>query len=78
MLRADPEVIVDLTDSHDVDEAGKRMRAEDEALWRQHPELAAVRAGRVVVGTSVALLVPGPRTPEAAEMFYGYFHGARG
>ena len=78
VLRENPEVIVDLTDSHDTDEAHARVRTEDQALWRAHPELAAVKAGRVIVGTSVVLLVPGPRTPEAAEMFYGYFHGGRG
>ncbi len=78
VLRENPEVIVDLTDSHETDEAHKRVRTEDQALWSAHPELAAVKAGRVIVGTSVVLLVPGPRTPEAAEMFYGYFHGGRG
>ena len=77
VLRANPEVIVDMTDSHDVDAAHERVRVEDKALWGRETGLAAVRAGRVFVGTSVVLLVPGPRTPEAAEMFYGYFHGGR-
>jgi iron complex transport system substrate-binding protein len=77
VLRANPEVIVDLTDSHDLDAAHADARAQDRALWNAHPELAAVKAGRVSLGVSVVLLVPGPRTPEAAEMFYGYFHGAR-
>ena len=78
VLRTNPEVIVDLTDSHDTDAAYERVRAEDKALWGQHPELAAVKAGRLIVGTSVVLLVPGPRSPDAAEMFYGYFHGGKG
>jgi iron complex transport system substrate-binding protein len=77
VLRANPEVIVDLTDSHDLDAAHADARAQDRALWNAHPELAAVKAGRVSLGVSVVLLVPGPRTPEAAEMFYGYVHGAR-
>jgi iron complex transport system substrate-binding protein len=77
VLRSNPEVIVDLTDSHDADEAHARMRRADLELWRAHPEIAAVKTGRVFVGSSVVLLVPGPRTPEAAEMFYGYFHGGR-
>ncbi len=75
VLRAEPEVIVDLTDSHDTDAAHERVRTVDKELWGREQELAAVKAGRVIVGTSVVLLVPGPRTPEAAEMFYQYFHG---
>jgi iron complex transport system substrate-binding protein len=77
VLRANPEVIVDLTDSHDVDAAHAMVRAQDRVLWEAHRELAAVKAGRLYLGASVVLLVPGPRTPEAAEMFYGYFHGGR-
>ncbi len=75
VLRTNPEVIVDMTDAHDADEAHEKVRAQDKALWGAHPELVAVKAGRVFVGTSVVLLVPGPRTPEAVELFYGYFHG---
>ena len=74
VLRTNPEVIVDLTDSHDTDAAHERARAEDKALWGREQGLMAVKAGRVIVGTSVVLLVPGPRTPDAAEMFYEYFH----
>ena len=77
VLRANPDVIVDMTDAHDTDQAHEQVRSRDQALWGAHPELAAVKAGRVYVGTSVALLVPGPRTPDAAELFYGYFHGGK-
>ena len=77
VLRANPEVIVDLTDSHDADSAHERVREDDLTLWGHEQGLVAVRGGRVVVGTSVALLVPGPRTPDAAEMFYEYFHGGK-
>ena len=76
VLRANPEVIVDLTDSHAIDSDHEKVQAEDKALWGTERALAAVRTGRVIVGTSVVLLVPGPRTPDAAEMFYRYFHGA--
>ena len=45
------------------------------ALWRQNGELNAVRNGRVYIGTSNALLVPGPRSVEAAQRLFDYIHG---
>ena len=75
VLREQPEVIVDLTDAHDANPAHDRVRAGDLQLWAQHPELAAVRSGRVRIGRDAVLLVPGPRSPQAAEMLFDYFHG---
>ena len=74
ILRANPDVIVDLTDSHALDAAHQRVRDQDLALWQGQPLLSAVRTNRVYLGNNSVLLVPGPRTPEAAEQFFRYFH----
>ena len=76
LLRSNPEIIVDLTDAHALDAAHLRVREQDLALWQQQQSLAAVRARRVFLGDNSVLLVPGPRTPDAAEQFFRFFHQA--
>lgn len=76
LLRHDPQVIIDLTDAHALDAAHLRVREQDLALWQQQQSLTAVRAHRVFLGDNSVLLVPGPRTPDAAEQFFHFFHQA--
>ncbi len=74
VLREDPDVIVDLTDSHDEEPANVAARAADKALWGRERGLKAVRNGRVYIADSAVFLVPGPRVPEAAEKLYEVMH----
>ncbi len=76
ILRDNPEVIVDLTDAHALDESHQHVRDQDLALWHEQQTLLAARSNRVYLGNNSVLLVPGPRTPDAAEQFFRYFHQA--
>ncbi len=78
VLRDDPEVILDLSGQQESEEERQAASVQVLALWRQNPQLGAVRNGRVIVGTSNALLVPGPRAAEAAQLLFDYIHGASG
>jgi iron complex transport system substrate-binding protein len=75
VLRENPEVILDLSGTQESEAEREAAQGAALALWRQNSELTAVRAGHVYVGTSNALLVPGPRTPEAAQRLFDYIHG---
>ena len=75
VLRENPAVILDLSGTQESEAQREAARSATLALWRQNPELTAVRNGRVYVGTSNALLVPGPRTVEAAQRLFEYMHG---
>ncbi|WP_446743337.1 ABC transporter substrate-binding protein [Silvibacterium acidisoli] len=75
VLRENPDVIIDLSGTQETEAERKAARAATVALWNQHPELAAVRAGRVYPGTSDSLVVPGPRTPLAAQRLFEFVHG---
>jgi iron complex transport system substrate-binding protein len=75
VLRENPDVILDLSGTQESEEQRQAARAATLALWRQNSELTAVRNGHVYVGTSNALLVPGPRTVEAAQRLFDYMHG---
>jgi iron complex transport system substrate-binding protein len=74
VLRENPDVILDLSGTQESEEQRQAARAATLALWRQNGELTAVRNGHVYVGTSNALLVPGPRTVEAAQRLFDYMH----
>jgi iron complex transport system substrate-binding protein len=74
VLRDDPEVILDLSGTQESEAERQRTSSQSLALWEQHSQLTAVRNDRVVIGTSNALLVPGPRAPEAAQMLFDYVH----
>ena len=75
VLRENPDVIIDLSASQESEAARQAVRAATLSLWRQNGELTAVRNGHVYIGTSNALLVPGPRTVEAAQRLFDYIHG---
>jgi iron complex transport system substrate-binding protein len=75
-LRDDPDVILDLSGEQKSEAERQAASSQVLALWRQNPQLRAVRNGRVIVGISNALLVPGPRAPEAAQMLFDYMHAS--
>jgi iron complex transport system substrate-binding protein len=75
VLRENPDVIIDLSGSQESEAEREAERAGALSLWRQNGELIAVRKGHVYIGTSNALLVPGPRTVEAAQKLFDYIHG---
>jgi iron complex transport system substrate-binding protein len=74
VLRDDPAVILDLSGTQESEAERQRTSSQSLALWQQQSQLTAVRNGRVVIGTSNALLVPGPRAPEGAQMLFDYMH----
>ncbi len=78
ILREDPGTILDMS-GHSGSEAERQAAsAQVVKLWAQQPQLTAVRKGRVVVGISDALVVPGPRAPQAAAILFGLLHGGAG
>jgi iron complex transport system substrate-binding protein len=77
VLRDDPDVILDLSGQQESESERRAVSAQVQALWSQQSQLAAVRKGHVIYGTSNALLVPGPRAPEAARMLFDYMHPAK-
>ena len=74
VLRANPDVLIDLSGTQQSEAERQTAQAAALTLWRQNGDLAAVRSGQVFVGTSNALLVPGPRTVEAAQKLFDYLH----
>lgn len=64
LLTLAPEVVIDLAPECADD---PRKRTELAAAWSRHPEIPAVRDGRVHVLVDPALLVPGPRFVETLE-----------
>lgn len=74
VLRDDPEFILDLSGSQETEAERQSASPQSLALWRQNSQLTAVRKGQVFIGTSNALLVPGPRAPEAAQKLFDYLH----
>jgi iron complex transport system substrate-binding protein len=75
ILRLDPDVIVDMGNMGGNAEEREKQAIASKALWQQAPRVRAVREGRVFCLTSSAFLVPGPRSPEAAEMLFSILHG---
>jgi iron complex transport system substrate-binding protein len=74
VLRENPDVVIDLSGAQYTEAERSAAKAQVLQLWNRQANLRAVATGRVIVGTSNALLVPGPRAPEAAEMLFGYLH----
>jgi iron complex transport system substrate-binding protein len=68
LLASAPEVILDLTAAMDGGEATARAR------WSRFSDIPAVASGRVVVRADQALLRPGPRLGEAAEIIARAIH----
>jgi iron complex transport system substrate-binding protein len=75
VLRENPDVILDMSGTSETEAQRQSEKAGAMALWQQNDELTAVRKGHVYIGTSNAMLVPGPRTAEAAQRFFDYLHG---
>lgn len=78
VLRENPEVIIDLSGTQETEAARKASRAATLALWSQYRDLAAVRGSHVYAGTTDSLVVPGPRTPIAAQQLFDFVHGIGG
>lgn len=78
VLRENPDVIIDLSGTQKTEEARRASRAGTLALWDQYRDLAAVRNGHVYAGTTDSLVVPGPRTPIAAQRLFEFVHGIGG
>jgi iron complex transport system substrate-binding protein len=74
VVRENPDVIIDLSGAQESEAERRASRAATLSLWRQYTELAAVRNGHVYAGTSDALIVPGPRTAEAAQRLFDSIH----
>jgi iron complex transport system substrate-binding protein len=76
ILRDNPDVILDLSGQQEPEAERLAARTQVLNLWNQQSQLTAVRRGQVIVGTSNALLVPGPRAPEAAQLLFEYLHSS--
>jgi iron complex transport system substrate-binding protein len=76
VLRENPDVLIDLSGTQESEAERQASQAAALALWGQNAELTAVRNRHVYVGTTNALLVPGPRTVEAAQRLFDYLHGS--
>jgi iron complex transport system substrate-binding protein len=74
VIRENPDVILDLSSLQDTEAMRQAARSEVLNLWEQNKSLKAVQSGHVYFGTSNALLVPGPRAPQAAEMLFDFMH----
>jgi iron complex transport system substrate-binding protein len=75
VLREDPDVIIDLSGTQETETARQASRASTLDLWDQYRDLTAVRRGHVYAGTASSLVVPGPRTPIAAQRLFDFVHG---
>jgi iron complex transport system substrate-binding protein len=75
IIRENPDMILDLSSMEDSIAARRTERPAWLALWQQNQSLKAARSGHIYFGDSNALLVPGPRAPEAAEILFQYMHG---
>jgi iron complex transport system substrate-binding protein len=78
VLRENPDVIIDLSGTQETDAARRASHDATLAIWGQYRDLAAVRSGHVYAGTADALVVPGPRTPIAAQRLFDFVHGIGG
>jgi iron complex transport system substrate-binding protein len=76
VLRENPDVLIDMSGTQQSEAERQASRAAALALWGQNAELTAVRNGHVFVGTTNAMLVPGPRSVEAAQRLFDYLHGS--
>lgn len=76
ILAADPDVILD-TSLSAVQPAPEMVERERELYRRMLPEVAAVRAGRVILWTDPRLTVPGPSMPAQVEALTRALHPER-
>jgi len=78
VLRENPDVLIDISGTQETDAARRESRNATLGLWGQYKDLAAVRSGHVYAGTTDSLVVPGPRTPIAAQRLFDFVHGIGG
>lgn len=78
LLRENPDVLLDLSNMEDSFAARQAQRPSWLALWQQEQTLKAVRDKRIFFGDFDALVVPGPRAPQATEILFQYLHGKPG
>jgi iron complex transport system substrate-binding protein len=78
VLRENPDVIIDISGTQETEVARQVSRASTLALWSQYRDLTAVRNGHIYAGTTDSLVVPGPRTPIAAQRLFDFVHGIGG
>lgn len=78
VLRENPDVIIDISGTQETEAARQASRLSTLALWNQYKELTAARNGHVYAGTSNVLVVPGPRSPLAAQKLFDFVHGIGG
>lgn len=78
VLRENPDVIIDLSGTQETEAARQASRTATLVLWNEYRDLAAVRSGHVYAGTTNSLVVPGPRTPIAAQRLFDFVHGIGG
>ena len=69
-----PQVIIDMGDMGDTDGVTERHRREIVELWKQLPNLPAVKTGRVYAVADDIFVVPGPRVVQTAERFFSMIH----
>ncbi len=78
VLRENPDVIIDLSGTQEMESAREASHTATLALWNQYRDLTAVRNGHVYAGTTDSLVVPGPRTPIATQRLFDFVHGIGG
>jgi len=78
VLRENPDVIIDISGTQETEAARRASREATLALWEKYKDLTAVRNGHVFAGTTDSLVVPGPRTPIAAQRLFDFVHGIGG
>ena len=74
IMATDPDVIIDMGDYAHAENTADSRRREELALWRAHPQLKAVRSGRIHAVTAAHFVVPGPRMGDAARDFLRFLH----
>ena len=75
VLRADPDVIVDMGDMAVTIGVSEQHKQNVVKLWRQQGSLKAVKQNRIFAVAEDFFVVPGPRMAEAAEEFAKMLQG---
>jgi iron complex transport system substrate-binding protein len=77
ILRMNPDVIIETTESHGPD-AAKLSQAQQNALaekqWRSLPQVSAVKNHRIYHFSQDYMVIPGPRFPRVLEKFAQAIH----
>ena len=69
-----PDVIIDMGDMGDTDQATEQYTRSVTALWKRIPGLPAVESGRVYSVAEDVFVVPGPRVVDAASSLFRMIH----